>query len=164
MSEFTFDNDGLDAQTVVQGHVTIQQAPAAPDHRAIADRHFAARRHEDAARAYRAALEADPDVAHDRYRLALSMVSGLRPHRHHRDTIAAVRAHLSGVRDLPEARALWALIVEDRDLSWRDRAASVLPNVDLVDPERAAEIVDRVPAHEARTWQALRERSLAGSS
>lgn len=101
-----------------------------------------------------------PDVAPELYfSLALALLRGNRPHRvrSNRD-LAAVRAHLRRVEDLPHARLLLLLTDEDRARGWEsggDVPDPVRRLAVAADPARVREILDHVRAPENRVWRIL---------
>ncbi|TWF78034.1 hypothetical protein FHX44_113953 [Pseudonocardia hierapolitana] len=117
--------------------------------------------YELAARQFRDALAARPTDVHLNFLRAIALLQGRRPNRHSREMISQIRAHLRAAADLPEARVLHALVIEDAGLRWR-RADH--PPEDVLDTARhtasdSAELILRhVPAREARVWRVLAQR------
>lgn len=144
------------------GDVINNPPPPTIDHVQIAASQLRARCYAEAADAYTRALRENPSDVSSRYGLALSLLDGRRPHRSRRDTIKAIARHLAAADVLPEARALHLLVNEDQDLAWQRWSGlpeDVQADLDLVEPQRAQEITEHVPAWEARVWRALRQRA-----
>lgn len=97
-------------------------------------------RYEEAIRRLQDAVAADATVQEVHFHLALALLRGTRPHRQRREVLAAVRGCIAAAVDLPEARALAALVAEDSGLSWRRTPRP---------PAIAARLVVDVPAHSA---------------
>jgi hypothetical protein len=123
--------------------------------------------YEMSVRQFHDALVTKPTDAHLNFWRAIALLQGRRPHRHSRETIARVRAHLLTAAVLPEARVLHALVIEDTGLRWR-RADH--PPEDILETARgtardSAELILRhVPARETRVWRALARYREGGAS
>lgn len=140
------------------GAVTHNYYTQEKDHVKIAANALRVRNYSTAVAHYMAALETESNNPDLYYRLALALLNGVRPHRHTEESIIETKRYLEEAQALPEARALLVLVVEDYGLFWQkysDVSPELMELIDLISPERAAEIVFHVPAREARTWQAL---------
>ncbi|OZM78078.1 hypothetical protein [Pseudonocardia sp. MH-G8] len=114
-----------------------------------------------AARRFEEALGMRPADARVHFWRAVALLQGRRPRRHSGETLDRVTAHLRAARELPEARVLHALIIEDHQQMRRRSAtppADVLELVLRITSESAELIRRHVPARETRMWSALESR------
>ncbi len=124
------------------------------------------RRYGEAIRRLQDATAAEPDDHQVQFHLALALLRGTRPHRQSRAALAAVRGCTAAAPDLPEARALAALVAEDVGLIWRRRPTPppvVAALVADVPVPSAQLVVDHTGAVGAPVYEALRARCDGGA-
>lgn len=158
MSEFRINRQQA---WLIQNADVINNGPPPRDFRKLGMRALALRQYQEAVSHFSAALRDSPDELDLHYYLALTLLGGERPNRQARSTIDRAEAHLRAASTLPHALALATLIAEDYDLSWR-RFSAIPPSLDrlarCIAQEHRREILDHVPAPEARTWQVLQRK------
>lgn len=119
------------------------------------------RRYRDAVARLQDAAAMAPNDQEVQFHLALALLQGRRPHRQSREVIAAVRSSAAAAPDLPAARALLALVIEDATLAWRRRPTPpplLAALVDGVPVAAAALVVAHTSATGAPVYEALRLR------
>ncbi|MBB6474311.1 hypothetical protein [Sphaerisporangium rubeum] len=151
-------------ETFYQAQTIQIHAPAErPDPFGLGLSALRARRYAAARRRMAEARELDPGDPRVCYYLALAMLGGHRPHLHHRASVEEITSLLDGARDrLPEAGALWCLVLEDHRMSWTPHTAvppELVRLVDTVPPDRAAEITGQFTAEENQVWRLLAARA-----
>ncbi|WP_157995709.1 hypothetical protein [Thermomonospora amylolytica] len=149
------------AERVVFGD--YHEAPPPVDHEGLGRRALDAGNYATARTHLASAMESAPDDPALRFRRALALLDGKRPHLHSWPVLDQVIGLLEGARHgLPEAMALWLLVIEDRQQSWRHRTrvpAELVDHVNTLPPQAAAEIVRHITAAENHVWQLLAARS-----
>jgi len=135
------------------------------DHAQIGERALAQHDYASARIHLGRAIDDNPADPKARYRLALALLGGQRPHMNTAETVEAVTAHLSQARQLREAQVLQVLVNEDYYLAWQ-RSNAVPPElvnlVASVSPASAKEITEHVPAEQCRVWRLLKVRTGEG--
>jgi hypothetical protein len=131
------------------------------DFRVLGTRALHSKHYERAVSHFSSALMDNPSDADLHYYIALALLRGRRPNRQSKQNLEDITRHLGEAASLPHAMVLYALVIEDYNLTWQQYTsipAALVKLTRAVDGERRREILGHVPAPEARIWKELRRR------